>query len=406
MDRDRTFDFLEALAERLRARTSALAEAWLKRLDALLSVEAHDVFPTVELLDHVPALLGAVADYLVEPAKHEISTRSQVVEAVRRIGRIRSAQGASVHQILLEFDILAELLDDFLADELPDLPPTTPSECLAAQRRLHHATRFLSRATLDTFTAEYARVIDEQRQRLLDLNRTVTHEMRTPIGTLQIASQLLGEVDAPDQLARIADLIARNSERAARLLTTLDQISRADADAAERADVQEVDLRGLASEVAHQLDEVARARRVDIRIAPELPTVVADMGRLELAIANLLSNGIKYSDPDRRERYVEFDCDAGECDADTVVVRVRDNGIGIPAHLHDRVFERFFRAHEERDEELESAGSGLGLPIAASCIRAIGGSIELESEVGVGTTFRVRIPRKPTGPPDPASSEA
>jgi signal transduction histidine kinase len=106
---------------------------------------------------------------------------------------------------------------------------------------------------------------------------------------------------------------------------------------------------------------------------------------------NLLSNAIKYSDPDKGDSFVEVAL-VGNND-DSCTISVRDNGLGIPEADQPLVFERFFRAHADRDQELGVSGSGLGLAIVADCVRALDGSIRFESTVGRGTTFSIALPR-------------
>jgi signal transduction histidine kinase len=79
-------------------------------------------------------------------------------------------------------------------------------------------------------------------------------------------------------------------------------------------------------------------------------------------------------------------------DTRRATITVRDNGIGIPADAHETVFDQFVRAHTARDSELSNDGIGLGLSIVRECMKAIGGSIRLESEEGVGTSFHLTLP--------------
>ena len=140
---------------------------------------------------------------------------------------------------------------------------------------------------------------------------------------------------------------------------------------------------------------MADARDVEMRIAEDLPMVIIDAGRLELALVNLLSNAIKYSDPGKPSRFVEVCAEAatgGECQ-----IIVRDNGIGIPADRIGSIFDRFSRAHADRDDLSGVTGVGLGLSIVADCIRTVGGRVDVESVEGVGTTFQISIPRSAAG---------
>jgi signal transduction histidine kinase len=122
-----------------------------------------------------------------------------------------------------------------------------------------------------------------------------------------------------------------------------------------------------------------------------LPSVVIDIGRLELILMNLLSNAVKYSDPDKPQRLVTVETAPSEGQGFTCIA-VRDNGLGIPPDHIPTIFRRFVRAHADRDSELGVGGSGLGLAIAAECAEAVGGSIRVESTVGLGTSFLLSVP--------------
>jgi len=139
---------------------------------------------------------------------------------------------------------------------------------------------------------------------------------------------------------------------------------------------------------------LAAARRVSVRVAPHLPSIVADPARVELVLLNLVSNGIKYSDASKSESFVEIAPVEEGRDADgTCTLCVRDNGIGIPADDQSAIFDRFFRAHAHLDSELGVTGTGLGLAIVGDCMQALGGAIRCESEPGRGTRFYITLPR-------------
>ena len=139
---------------------------------------------------------------------------------------------------------------------------------------------------------------------------------------------------------------------------------------------------------------MAASRHVRIVVGDELPEMCADPARLELALMNLVSNGIKYSDPSKVDSFVEVtsgqNAPEGSC-----VLCVRDNGLGIAEADRVAIFERFFRAHAHLDAQLGVTGSGLGLAITADCIQAMGGTIQCESTVGVGSRFLITLPLKP-----------
>ena len=114
-----------------------------------------------------------------------------------------------------------------------------------------------------------------------------------------------------------------------------------------------------------------------------------DASWLEIVLLNLIRNAVKYSNPERAVRWVRIRFRKDEDQVKALWwIEVRDNGLGIHAEHHGQIFERFFRAHPEQAE-----GTGLGLAIVREAVQQSGGHITLESEPGVGSTFRFSLPR-------------
>jgi signal transduction histidine kinase len=394
-------NYAAILSQRLFAERLTLAELWLARLKELLTVEPNEVFPSDQLLDHIPVLIAAIASYLRAPADEEIAANAVVIDKARELGALRHAQRASVHQLLREYEILGEMLETFVADETTRLGLTPSSEeCFDVLRRLIHAIRTLMRTTVETFISEYTTTIQEQNDHIKAFNRAASHELRSPIGTILFAATMLDKDRArvsrdADRLAKIAATIRANAERLGWLVENLQRISRL-SEPLDVPSLQRVELDTIASEVSRQLEDMAATRRVSIRLAPGLPTLVVDPARLELVLLNLVSNAIKYSDPHKPESYVEIVPVQDEQTSPThCTIAVRDNGLGISEADQAAVFERFFRAHPHLDDELGITGSGLGLAIVADCVEALGGSIRCESVPGTSTTFYLTLPCEP-----------
>jgi signal transduction histidine kinase len=399
--------YANIVARALAAERSAIAEQWLVRLHAVLDVAATEVFPSADLLDHIPALIDDIAGYLRAPEHEEIAANAAVIDKARELGTLRYEQKASVHQLLREYEILGEILEEFVAGATNRLNLTpTPLECFEVVGRLTRAVRTLMRATVDTFIAEYTAVIDERNDRIDKFNRMASHELRTPIGTLVFAATLLANRDITSdtrRLDQVVSVVRNNVDRLSWLVQNLQRMARLD-QALDTPNHQRVDLEVLASEVRRQLDEMAGERDVDIRIGDGLPTIVADPARVELILLNLVSNGIKYRDPDKSQAHVEILAVQSPADASPACVfEVRDNGIGIPVHAQKSIFQRFYRAHEHLDTTLGISGSGLGLSIVVDCVKALDGTIACESNPGQGTSFRVTLPCAPAADPvDPS----
>jgi signal transduction histidine kinase len=399
------------LAQRIAMERTLLATRWLDRLNALLSVEANAVFPSDRLLDHIPSLIEEIAAYLRAPSEDEIAANTAVLEKARELGTLRHAQQASVHQLLREYEILGEILERFVVDETKRLGLSpTADECFEVLQRLTRAARTLMRTTVDTFIGEYTAAIQERNERIKTFNRMASHELRSPVGTLLFAGTLLGtarDISAdPQRLSKLGATVRANAERLSWLIDNLQRLTRL-TDPLETPSEQVVEIQAVASEVARQLADMAAARGVSIRVGSTLPVTYLDPARLELVLLNLVSNGIKYSDARKDERFVEITAAEHHSPDGAIAVCVRDNGLGIPDGALNDVFERFVRAHADLDGELGVSGSGLGLSIVADCMQALGGSVRCESTVGEGTTFFVTLPGRtdrefpPVTPPIP-----
>jgi len=389
--------FGDLIAERIQAEHIELSARWLERLKGLLSVEANDVFPTEHLLDHIPALIHEVAEYVRSPEAEAVLANTSITTKAQELGTLRHAQQASVHQLLAEYRILGGILIHFVQEELERLGLSpTPSEALYVLRRIHDAIWILMQTTVNTFVSEYTGTIASHADRIERFNHMVSHELRQPLGTLMYALPLMKADAARNDRARqdhLLGVMERNVVRLSQLMEQLEALSRLQTHRPDTPDVQHTDVATVAWEVARQLREMADWRGVDMQIADDLPALVIDRARLELILTNLISNGIKYSDPQKAHRFVRVES-GGSDDPTMTCVAVRDNGIGIPAASLTTVFQRFVRAHAARDSELGVRGSGLGLAIAAECAEAVGGSLQVESSEGEGTTFFIMVPAK------------
>src|SRR3954462_10918877 len=325
--------FAGIVSQRVAAERHTLAAAWLRGLNDLLTVDANEVFPSEELLDHIPTLIGEIALYLRAPADGEIAANTIVIEKARELGRLRHEQRASVHQLLREHEILAELLEAFVVDETKrlGLQPST-DECFELLRRLTRSSRTLMRTTVDTFVSEYVTAVEDRNERIKAFNQMASHELRSPIGTLLFAAAALERADIradPARSERIITTIKTNAQRLSWLVQNLQRVTRLSSPL-DVPNEQNVEVATIATEVARQLQDMAASRHVRIVVGDELPALCADPARLELALINLVSNGIKYSDPSKADSFVEITSGTNNTPESRCVVCVRDNGLGIP----------------------------------------------------------------------------
>ncbi|WP_375745990.1 ATP-binding protein [Corallococcus interemptor] len=227
-----------------------------------------------------------------------------------------------------------------------------------------------------------------------------SHELKTPVTSLQLSVQGLMRLaragalrTAPvESVTHSLEVIERQAKRMAKLVNTLLDVSRIHAGRLE-LEFEEVDLAALVRDVAARFaPELATSgTRLQLHADTAMPGVW-DRSRLDQIVTNLLSNAIKYGEGRPIEVRV-----AG--DAVTARLEVRDQGIGIPAERHTRIFRAFERAVSSR----HYGGLGLGLHIVNQLVERLGGSVRVESEAGQGATFTVELPRQ--GPHAAATAE-
>jgi signal transduction histidine kinase len=387
-------DFRSVIAHRIEACDRLLASRWLEQLKQLIPVAPDDIFPGEQLLGHAPALIRELAAFFQVPAHESIAANAVVTARATELGRLRHAQRASVHQVLREYRTLRTVIAQFIEEDIAHLRLNPqPNEVIELMNRLEAAVDVLLQTTVDTFVAEYTEAITQHTSRLEGFNRMVTHELRQPLSTFQFALKLLAAKDTWADSAKRDRILAtaeRNVTRMNDTLGSLVALSRS-GDGAENALVQWVELSTVTNDVISQLREMADARGVEIRVTNPLPAVTIDVARLELVLVNLISNAIKYSDPDKPVRFVEI-ATVSDDRPDFCTITVRDNGLGIAEIELRSIFARFYRGHAERDRELGTSGLGLGLSIVADCVEALKGDIRVESTLGEGTTFFLELP--------------
>jgi signal transduction histidine kinase len=383
-------DTVEHFASRLAADHTALAQTWLERLDQLLDVEKRDVFPTPQLLDHIPELLAEIAGYLRAPEDQEIAANTAVMMKASELGLLRFDQRASVHQVLREYQILSEILEAFLMRETVALGEAANTmAAVLVLSRVQQAVRVLQQKTVDAFITRYTETIARQTAQLRNFSRLVSHEIRQPLSVLQVLARMLPIREPDSEVARLGETLERNVIRLGDVAGKLERLSRLTRRPDNTPSEQSVDLSALVHDVARQLSDMASSRAVTFEIAPSLPSFAADAGRVELVVINLLANAVKYSDPSKPFRVVRVEHDASVAHPR---VFIRDNGIGIPRSQLDAIFEQFVRVHTHLDDELGAQGMGLGLSIVRESMEAMGGIVGVESAEGHGTTFTLEWP--------------
>ncbi|MEY3026105.1 MAG: Sensor histidine kinase YycG [Planctomycetota bacterium] len=221
-----------------------------------------------------------------------------------------------------------------------------------------------------------------------------SHELRTPLSSLRAYAELLadGEVTDEAQRAEFAGIILGETARLGSLVDRMLDISRIESGMA-RANLEETDLAAMAAECVASQQVDAGRRGIALSFARGCAGAVAPVDRslIRQVMLNLLSNALKYT-PEGGRVEVEVDIDNL---ARSIVVSVRDTGLGIPAHAVPRLFGKFYRVE---NHEKVAKGTGLGLNLCRNIVEGThGGQIGVDSEVGVGSRFWFAIPLEQAG---------
>ncbi|GLV61182.1 hypothetical protein KDH_79980 [Dictyobacter sp. S3.2.2.5] len=226
----------------------------------------------------------------------------------------------------------------------------------------------------------------ELERRKDDLINMASHELMTPLTAVKLQAQIVrrhlvkqGLHEAAEDLLGLEEPVAQLEHLVGELL----DISKIQTDGLEYRQ-EMVDLDALLREITDTMQYLNPSYTLVVRGAAQT-TLIGDRKRLRQIFTNLISNAIKYS-PDAKT--VEIDLSTS---SETVTISVRDYGLGIPRELHDKIFERFYRAAGPR--QLAVPGLGMGLSIVAEIVKRHGGTIMVDSTVGEGSTFTVTFPR-------------
>ncbi len=291
------------LAALLRDGRDELVRRWLERIVARVSLNPERIFPTEELLNHVPLLIDGIADFVEHPLD-ELGAETPVVAKAMELGALRHAQGFDAYEILKEHEILGGVIFTYLAAQLddPDLPGSRRDLAICWQR-VANAVELIRQATMTHFLRLWSERVNEREERLRRFNRMVSHELKNRVGAIRGASSLLAEpwIEATAR-ERFVQMVHDNAESLQRVLDDLEALSRIDSDTRQRRNVL---LPQAASEAARQLRDPAEARGVIIEVSDDLPSVEVDAASVELALVNYLSNAVKYSDPAKDVRWVK-----------------------------------------------------------------------------------------------------
>jgi signal transduction histidine kinase len=376
------------LAERVRANRATLVQRWLERIAARNDSNGNAMTASEDVLGHVSPLIDGIADYLEHP-ETKITSELPIVAKAREVGALRHEQGFDANEILMEYEILGNILFSFAVEELERSEwPVQHVELLVCAQRLFRGVAIVQQSTMTHFLDLANERVREREQRLRTFNRSITHELKNRIGAVLGAADLLLTLDrlGDAERARFASIVARNAREMQTTLESLIDLSRLDGDARQQ---RHVALAEAVREVLRRLRDTVSSGGVQVSVSGTLPDVQVNAAAVVVALTNYVSNAVKYADASKQQRWVRIEGRIEAGDGTDVVLRVRDNGIGVAPAARPHLFERFFRADSGSAKRVE--GTGLGLNIVRETIEAMGGRVWAEFPEE-GSVFAFAIP--------------
>jgi len=219
-----------------------------------------------------------------------------------------------------------------------------------------------------------------------DFVANVSHELKTPITTIQGYSETLLDSWTGDEGQRaFLKTVLKNAKRMNAIINDLIELAKLERDGGEMPKRETVMLRFILEQAAENFREAAAAKSISVEIrGDEGMEALINPPLMEQALGNIIDNAVKYSGEGGRV-LVDYSRADGE-----ISIRISDRGVGIPEEAIPRIFERFYRVDKGRSRK--EGGTGLGLAICKHIIQVHGGDIEVKSRPGEGTTFTVRLP--------------
>ena len=368
-----TLNALQKLAHLVKQDRDALLVNWRVQVRALPSARHLDI-PTLN--DHIPSLLDELATALETSPEQTIpETLAEASPPAHGLQRVKDA--FDIEEVVAEYNILRGCIHDLATEHGVNLQG----------RPFHVINRVFDHAigqALQTYATQRALEVQQRREEYLAF---VVHDLRTPLFAISLTGRVL-ERTLPKQVlgddaARMLKSLRRNVQQLEGLVRkVLEENTNLQTDAGIRLERRRFDLWPMVEALLDDLHAVATTAQTQVRnrVLDDL-VLLADAGLLRRVFQNLISNAIKFTPGGE----VIVGAQANESQG-LVECWVSDNGQGIAVEMLDKVFDKGESGAED------DASTGLGLAIVKTFIEAHGGSVTVQSEVGLGSTFRFTLP--------------
>ncbi|MEZ5397919.1 MAG: HAMP domain-containing sensor histidine kinase [Bryobacterales bacterium] len=375
---DRVADVLGSQAEQIVA-------DWIDWLKRRVDTGTVGSLPDSALRNHIPPVLHAIARYVRVPLE---LVRNEVLGHLDLHGHIRWEQGYGIEELLAEFDGLAQLVSEAVVCEL-DQVSASPRAVAEVMRRVGTGLRSIGYVTVSIYRkteSEHQREIGRQ---LDEFARGISHEIRGPLNAAKPGVALLAKDEIATDERRRAEHVRIVQRSIGRALDLLDDVRVLAVAQSARSEGRQVDLRTAIQAIRDELRGAATDHDVEVRVEGDIPQVRVASVPLQIALMNLVGNAIKYCDRQKEHRWCRISAARHPRDhmLDSCEIVISDNGLGIPADMHQSVFQRHVRVPPEVAD-----GTGLGLPITRQLLQQHGGTIDLQSVEGEGTSVRFSLP--------------
>lgn len=368
------------VSHRLRERIPHITERWHGDLLAHLNVRPQAVFPTDDLLDHMPL----VVEHVVSLIEINSAIPDATLGALRDVAEFWRDAGYTVEESLLHFRILNRVLHEELRDLIEATALTLSGVQVARMAEsLSHGSTLVQAVVVGSYR-------DHEEERFENFSSLLAHEIRGPLSAALVAFHGLAVLDPREPGTEVGEKRERAMERLERTLWQIRDVLDTVTTVVVPSSIARPEAERPLSDVVGTLVAEFRGgpHGVAVEDVGEIPDTEVPHRTVHLILHNMVRNAVAYSDPDKPERWVRLRCDHDPARG-RWHLRVQDNGIGIPEREQEAIFRRFRRGSKARGE-----GFGLGLSIVRESARRMKGDVTVESEPGRGSTFTFSFPAR------------